>query len=173
MKVYQKDYTIRDLLDAVNTIRKFVEFGERANELLRALVKVGVDISNINPYDITSFIPLAQIYGSEIEFDEEELQRLQEEFEDILDTPMSKINECINIINRFTATHRRATSSLKSLTRRVGVGKEEISMLANLFGLKLPDVKKETVVEEEEEELSEDEIEEIREVIKKFKSGKA
>ena len=172
MKVYQKDYTIRDLLDAVNTIRKFVEFGERANELLKTLVRVGVDISSINPYDITSFIRLAQMYRNEVEFDEEELQRLQEEFEDILDTPMSKINECISIINRFIATHRRATSSLRSLTKRVGVGKEEISMLASLFGLKLPEVKKETVVEEEEKELSEEELKEIREAIRKFKSDK-
>jgi len=167
-----KDYTIRDLLDAVNTIRKFVEFGERANELLRALVKVGVDISSINPYDITSFIRLAQMYRNEVEFDEEELQRLQEEFEDILDTPLSRINECISIINRFTSTHRRATSSLKSLTRRVGMRKEEMDMLASLFGLKLPEIKGETVVEEEEEELSEDELKEIREAIKKFKSDR-
>jgi len=174
MKIDKKDYTIRDLLEAVNTIRKFVEFGERANELLKALVKVGVDIGSINPYDITSYIRLAQMYRNEVEFDEEELQRLQEEFEDILDTPLTEINKCINIINRFTYTHRRATSSLRSLTRRVGMRREEINMLAEMFGLRLPELKKEVVVEEEKEELSEEEIKEIRKAIKKFKeSGKS
>ena len=167
----KKDYTIRDLLEAVNTIRKFVEFGERANELLRALVKVGVDISSINPYDITSFIRLAQIYRNEVEFNEEELQRLQEEFEDILDTPLTEINRCVNIINRFAYMHKKATNSLKTLTKRVGMRREEINILAEMFGLRLPESRKEIELEKEEEELSEEEIEEIRKAIKKFKES--
>ena len=168
-----RDPTFRDLINALRTINKFVEFGERAGELIRGLYKAGVDLTRLNPYDLTSLIQLARASSETVGFSEEELEELLNDFEDLMDTPISEIENALRILQRYTMIMRRAENQLKTVTKTMGVRKEELEGLASLFGIKLPSMSKSEYYdyeeEEEEESISEEELEELKKVIKKFR----
>ncbi len=167
-----KEVTLRDFLEAVDKIKKFVDFGEKAGKLIFALSKAGVDINNINPYDFNSMLRLAMAYRGQVGIDEDiDVEELRQEFEEILDISVTEIRQCISTINRFMSVYRSATHTLKTASKHVGVSKEQLAFLGELFNLKLPTRKEEEEEEEVIEEFTEDEKEEIRKIIKKFREG--
>ncbi|RLE63673.1 MAG: hypothetical protein DRJ47_09105, partial [Thermoprotei archaeon] len=62
--------TIGDLLDAIDTINKFVNFGEKVAKVFSALSRAGVDINRIDPYDFNSILQLSMAMRSNPELKE-------------------------------------------------------------------------------------------------------
>lgn len=169
--------TFRDLIEAMRTINKFVQFGEKVGELMRTLYRAGVDIRRINPYDISSLIQLARSTDIGEEFDEEKLEELISEFEDIIDTPISEIENSLRIMSKYMQVMKSAERQLKRVTERMGMRMDEINALAEMFGIKLPHRSKQTVEELDYEEdyvegMTEEEVEELKKIIEDFKKSK-
>lgn len=168
--------TLRDFLEAVEIVNKFINFGERAGRLLIALAKSGVDINSVNPYDFQSLFSLAMRMKSQgYDFNEEDLVLLKEEFEEILDLDINEVKKHIGVINKFASTYRTATSTLSRVSKNVGVDLDQMNMLASMLGIKLPHQKEQeevSIEETGEEELSEEEKREFEEVIKMYKEKK-
>jgi len=166
--------TIGDLLDAIDTINKFVNFGERVAKTLSALSRAGVDISRINPYDFGSLLQLSMAMKSNPEFEEIDVELLKEEFKEILELDLNDVRNKLSVIQRFMNIYSQANRTMQRVNRTMGVSLDQLNTLANLFGLKLPTAQQSRGTKEEEEieieEMTDDEIKELEDVIRKFKS---
>jgi len=166
-----KKVTISDLLDAIDTINKFINFGEKVSKVFSALSRAGVDVSRINPYDLNSILRLSVAMRSNPELKEIDVESLKEEFEEILELDLDDVRRKLRIVKKFIGVYSQANKTMSRVSKTVGANLDQLNALANMFGLKLPTASQSEETEETEiEEMSEDEIKELDEVIKKFKS---
>jgi len=166
-----KKVTIGDLLDAIDTINKFVNFGDRVAKVFSTLARAGVDVSRINPYDFNSILRLSVAMRNNPELEEIDVEALKEEFEEILDLDLDDVSRKLGVIRRFMSVYNQANRTMSTVSRTMGASLDQLNALASMFGLKLPSATKSEKVEEVEvEEMDEDEIEELRDVINRFKS---
>ena len=163
--------TIGDLLDAIDTINKFVNFGEKVAKVFSALSRAGVDINRIDPYDFNSILQLSMAMRSNPELKEIDIESLKEEFKEILELELDDVYEKLDVIRKFVSVYNQASRTVGMASEMVGASLDQLNALANTFGLKLPTtLQSEETEEMEVEEMNEDEIKELNEVIKKFKS---
>jgi len=183
MSDQSKSITVRDFLEALERIHKFVTFGERVSNVIQALSRAGLDVGNVNPNDFGSLIRLAGSLKSQgYDIDESDIISLREEFEEILDMNIDEIYEATNVIRRFSSMFKRASSCIKDASRQLPTNPEAVNNLFALFGLQpkirtkaIEEVEKE-IEEEEEVELDEElksEFKEIAEKYRKIKQSKA
>lgn len=166
-----KKVTISDLLDAIDTINKFVNFGERVAKVFSALSRAGVDVSRINPYDFNSILRLSMAMRSNPELEEIDVESLKEEFEEILELDLDDVRKKLIVVKKFISVYSQANKTMSRVSKTVGANLDQLNALANMFGLKLPTASQSEETEETEiEEMSDEEIKELDEVIKKFKS---
>jgi len=166
-----KKVTIGDLLDAIDTINKFINFGEKVSKVFSALSRAGVDVSRINPYDFNSILRLSMAMRSNPELEEIDVESLKEEFEEILELDLDDVRKKLIVVKKFISVYSQANKTMSKVSKTVGANLDQLNALANMFGLRLPTTSQSEETEETEiEEISEDEIKELDEVIKKFKS---
>jgi len=166
-----KKVTISDLLDAIDTINKFINFGEKVAKVFSALSRAGVDISKINPYDLNSLLRLSVAMRSNPELEEIDVESLKEEFEEILELDLDDVRKKLKVVRKFIGVYSQANKTMSRVSKTVGANLDQLNALANMFGLKLPTTSQPEETEETEvEEISDEEIKELDEVIKKFKS---
>ena len=169
-----KKVTIGDLLDAIDTINKFVNFGDRVAKVLSALSRAGVDVSRINPYDFGSLLQLSMAMRNNPEFEEIDVELLKEEFKEILELDIDDVRRKLSVITRFITVYSQANRTMQRVSRTMGASLDQLNTLANLFGLKLPTASQSKEAEEEEKveikEMNDEEIKELEDVIRKFKS---
>ena len=165
-----KKVTIGDLLDAIDTINKFVNFGDRVAKVLSALSRAGVDVSRINPYDFGSLLQLSMAMRNNPEFEEIDVELLKEEFKEILELDIDDVRRKLSVITRFITVYSQANRTMQRVSRTMGASLDQLNTLANLFGLKLPTASQPEEEKIEIEEMSSEEIKELEDVIRKFKS---
>jgi len=160
-----KSITVRDFLEALEKIHKFVTFGERVSNVMQVLSRAGLDVGNVNPTDFSSLIRLASSLRNQgYDIDESDIVALREEFEEILDMDIEEINRATNVIRKFSSMFRRASYCIRDASRQLPTNPEAINNLFALFGLQ-PKIRTKTT-EEIEEEMEEEEETEISEELK-------
>ena len=179
MNGQRKSITIRDFLEALEKIHKFVTFGERVSNVIQALARAGIDVSSLNPMDFNSLIRFAGSLRSKgYDIDEIDIVTLKEEFEEILDMNINEINEATNIVYKFSNTFRRATQCAKTASRQLPASPEAVNNLFALFGLqpkirtKATEKVEEEMEEEEKKELSDELVSEFKEIAEKYRKMK-
>ena len=155
MSGQRKSITIRDFLEALEKIHKFVTFGERVSNVIQALARAGIDVNSLNPMDFNSLIRFAGSLRSQgYDIDEMDIVTLREEFEEILDMDINEINEATNIVYKFSNTFKRATQYARIASRQLPTSPEAVNNLFALFGLQ-PKIRTKAT-EEAEEEIEEE-----------------
>ncbi|RLB79246.1 MAG: hypothetical protein DRH17_14060, partial [Deltaproteobacteria bacterium] len=105
------------------------------------------------------------------ELKEIDIESLKEEFKEILGLELDGVYEKLDVVRKFISVYNQASRTVGMVSEMVGANLDQLNALANMFGLKLPTASQPEETEEiKVEEMSEDEIKELDEVIKKFKS---
>jgi hypothetical protein len=169
--------TVRDFINSLETIHKFVTFGEKVGKAIGALARAGVDISKFNPLDFGSIIRMAGALRQQgYDLDDVDIECLKEEFEEILDMDISEIYNAINVVNRFSSALKRATQTIQYVSKQLPTDPSAMNNLFAMFGLqpKIPNssdinYKVEEEAMKEEKEIGEEELEELKDVVKWYK----
>ncbi|RLI53661.1 MAG: hypothetical protein DRP09_15215 [Candidatus Thorarchaeota archaeon] len=165
--------TLVDILKAIRTIKTFVDFREKLNELMSSLASAGIDISRVNwnnPMSIMNALSMAQKRGVDIDVD-----TLIDELSNSEEIKLSEVEEAVDVLRRYYRTSMRIDSVLRTVARSKTATMGELEDVMSMFGFKVPRRKIDEVVDEidEEIELTDEEIEEMRKIIEsRRKSGK-
>ncbi len=165
-----KNYTIKDLAWAFKILNSFREAKESLLDIMKALADAGVDTSKINWNDPFS------IMNAFLQVKEVDIDYVIEKMGEIEDVSFADINRALDVVETFLALSSRAEKIAKSMSKRRYTAKE-FDMLMSLFGLGGSGSKVKIDVEdvsdeiEEEESITDDELDRIKDIINKYRHG--
>lgn len=166
---------LSEVLNAIRVIKRYLDVKEKISELLISLASAGVDISRVNfnnPMSLISVLNMAKNRGVDVDID-----TLLEEIDESYDITIDEVNEAVRVLRVFAQTSSAVDSTLRVFGRNAKASARDIESIAAMFGLKTPSSKlkeEEPEVEEEindEEKLSEEDLEDIKTIVQKFKGG--
>jgi hypothetical protein len=161
-----RDPKILDVVDAIHKLKRFSDFTKEFSRIAVALAGAGVDISRINPNNISDLFRLVQGMGKAKDIREEDIEHLKREYGDVMNLSLGELKSMCYIIRQFISINLTVDSTVSYMSRTAKAGKEELDMMKTLLGIKTAG---EEPVEEEIEigELSDEELEELRNFIKR------
>ena len=164
------DPTIGDIINSIEKLKRIAEFGSEFEKLVSSLANAGVDISKVNPNNFNDLIKMAVIMGKSGEITEIDIEALRDAYEDIINMRMSEIRNMCMAIRKFTVSYREVSSVLYSISSRAKAGREELELIKSMFGLTTktsPKAKEEHDVIEQIEQLTKEEIENLKSLIRR------
>ena len=163
-----KSIKLSEVLNAIRVIKRYVDIKEKINELLAGLASAGVDITKVNfnnPMSLVAALSKARQRGVDIDID-----TVFEEVEEGFDVTLEEVDEAVKVLSRFAMVSRRVDNALRVFSRSAKTSVDDLEAMARMLGLKVPSSSTE-VVEEKEEEFTEEDIRDMKEVIRKYKAG--
>lgn len=164
------NYTMSDVIWAIETIDKFTQFKSKFNKLLKNLASKGIDISQVDLNNPMSLLPIlleARMKGIDVSLND--IKKIIAEFNDI---SFADVEKAVHILNSYYALVNTVEYNLRRVVAEGKMSTMELGMLAQLFGLKLPHfTPAETEVESEDEELPDyEDLTELRQFLKRIKN---
>jgi hypothetical protein len=161
-----RDPKILDVVDAIHKIKRFSDFTREFSKIAVALAGAGVDISKINPNNMSDLFRLVQGMGRVKNIREEDIEHLKREYEDVMNLSLSDLRNMCSMIRQFISISMTIDSTVSYMSRTAKAGKEELDMMKTLLGIRTAE---EEPIEEEVEigGLSQEELEELRDFIRR------
>lgn len=164
---------LNDIIEAIRTIKAFVDFREQINELLMAMYSAGVDISRVNFNNPMSLIQaFSALKKNNPDFD---IDTVLDELQHGADITLDDIDKASRILSKYASVSHRIDSTLKRFSRMKKTSMEELEAITSMFGLTTKSKSTAESIDETDEEdyeLTEDEIEEMKEVIRRYQAKK-
>jgi len=169
--VQRKEVRLSEVLNAIRVVKRYIDVRDKINELLVALASAGIDVSRVNfnnPMSLISVLSKARQQGVDVD-----VETIFEELEEGFDVSLDEVDEAVKVLKRFAVTSRNVDGTLRVFSRMTKTSVNDLNAFAQMFGLKVPTQKSGETVEEieEEEELSEEDVRDMKEIIKKYRSG--
>jgi len=169
--VQKKEVRLSEVLNAIRVIKRYIDVRERINELLVALASAGIDVSRVNfnnPMSLISVLSKARQHGVDVD-----VETIFEELEEGFDVSLDEVDEAVKTLKRFALTSRNVDGTLRLFKSFAKTSVNDLNAFAQMFGLKVPTQRNTEAVEEveEEEELSEEDVRDMKEIIRKYRSG--
>ena len=169
--VQKKEVKLSEVLNAIRVVKRYIDVRDKINELLVALASAGIDVSRVNfnnPMSLISVLSKARQQGVDVD-----VETIFEELEEGFDVSLDEVDEAVKTLKRFALTSRNVDGTLRLFRNFAKTSVNDLNAFAQMFGLKVPTQKNAEAIEEveEEEELSEEDVRDMKEIIKKYRSG--
>ncbi|RLF08939.1 MAG: hypothetical protein DRJ98_08925 [Thermoprotei archaeon] len=167
--------SLTDVVRAIRTIKAFTDFRAKMQELFTAFAAAGVDVSRLNFNDPMSMIrAFGQLQKANTNID---VDTILDELERCEEVTLREVEEAVRILNQYATLSRKVDYTVGSISRQRKTQLGDLEAVAKMFGFKLPATTKkeeteEEEVEEEEPELTEEDIKEIKRIVREYKREK-
>lgn len=164
------NYTMSDVIWAIETIDKFTRFKSKFNKLLKNLASKGIDISQVDLNNPMSLLPIlleARMKGIDVSLND--IKKIITEFNDV---SFADVEKAVHILNSYYALVNTVEYNLRRVVSEGKMSTMELGMLAHLFGLNLPHLSPVEAEEgaEEEEMPDYEDLTELRQFLKSLKN---
>lgn len=162
---------LSEVVNAIRTIKAFVDFRDKVNELLIYMASAGIDISKVNFNNPMSLMKAFSVMRkSNVDVD---IETIFDELGSADEITFEEVENAVRVLTRYATVSGKIDSMLSRFSRDSRMGAGDVESLAEMFGLKVGSRSGGQVEESEDDvdvELTDEDIEEIRRIVRKYKS---
>jgi hypothetical protein len=158
--------TVSDVLNAVDRLRRFYEFYTEFSKIAVALAGSGIDITRINPNNFGDLIKMVTSLNKAGVLNDIDIEALRDTYEDIMNMSINELKDLCQTLRQFAMVSHNVINTMSYISRTAKVDKDSLELVKSLLGIKTHK-DEESEEEYETEDLTEEEIEELRKMLRR------
>jgi mannose/fructose/N-acetylgalactosamine-specific phosphotransferase system component IIB len=158
--------TVSDVLNAIDKLRRFYEFYTEFSKIAIALAGSGIDITRINPNNFGDLIKMVTSLNRTGVLNDIDIEALKDSYEDIMNMSINDLKDLCNTVRQFAMVSHNVMNTMSYISRTAKIDKDSLELVKSLLGIKTHKTE-ESEEEYEAEDLTEEEIEELRKMLKR------
>jgi len=158
--------TVGDVLNAIDRLRRFYEFYTEFSKIAIALAGSGIDITRINPNNFGDLIKMVTSLNKAGVLNDIDIEALRDAYDDIMNMSINDLKDLCNTVRQFAMVSHNVMNTMSYISRTAKVDKDSLELVKSLLGIKTSKAE-ESEEEYEAEDLTEEEIEELRKMLKR------
>lgn len=169
----KKTVTFRDVLNSMKSINLFISFSLKLSKFFDALSQIGVDVSKLNPYNFEDMVKMAaSLRQRGIDVDFGDLDELMDEFNELMDMDIDEVVKHATILRKYSSVMKSVFDTVKRVSRTMPKDNSEIKAMMGMFGFNQSVDRDEDFSDVETTTLSEEDVREFKEIIRKYRGEK-
>jgi hypothetical protein len=158
--------TVGDVLNAIDRLRRFYEFYTEFSKIAVALAGSGIDITRINPNNFGDLIKMVTSLNKAGVLNDIDIEALRDAYDDIMNMSINELKDLCQTLRQFAMVSHNVMNTMSYISRTAKVDKDSLDLVKSLLGIKTHK-DEESEEEYETEDLTEEEIEELRKMLKR------
>jgi len=158
--------TVGDVLNAIDRLRRFYEFYTEFSRIAVALAGSGIDITRINPNNFGDLIKMVTSMNKAGVLNDIDIEALKDAYEDIMNMSINDLKDLCNTLRQFAMVSHNVMNTMSYISRTAKIDKDSLELVKSILGIKTTKAE-ESEEEYEAEDLTEEEIEELRKMLKR------
>jgi mannose/fructose/N-acetylgalactosamine-specific phosphotransferase system component IIB len=158
--------TVGDVLNAIDRLRRFYEFYTEFSKVAVALAGSGIDITRINPNNFGDLIKMVTSMNKAGVLNDIDIEALKDAYEDIMNMSINDLKDLCQTLRQFAMVSHNVMNTMNYISRTAKVDKDSLDLVKSLLGIKTRK-DEESEEEYETEDLTEEEIEELRKMLRR------
>jgi len=158
--------TVGDVLNAIDRLRRFYDFYTEFSKIAVALAGSGIDITRINPNNLGDLIKMVTSLNKTGVLNDIDIEALKDAYEDIMNMSIHELRDLCYTVRQFALASHNVIQTMSYISRTAKIDKDSLELVKSILGIKTPKAD-ESEEEYETEELTEEEIEELRKMLRR------
>jgi hypothetical protein len=158
--------TVSDVLNAIDRLRRFYDFYTEFSKIAVALAGSGIDITRINPNNLGDLIKMVTGLNRTGALNDIDIEALRDAYEDIMNMSINELRDLCYTVRQFALASHNVIQTMSYISKTAKIDKDSLELVRSILGIKTPRAEG-SEEEYETEELTEEEIEELRKMLKR------